>query len=290
MQGVSSREIYVVILVMYVYVPILFAPTRKDWSPYPTEIHALRCSLTSSTTIIHRSSNYLPLDRTKKQPMPAMSSRRALFLLFPLIPLSIAIAIPSSDDFFSTEDFQPSVGSGFNGATTDSNNAVRENSYIALAPTTNYAKTTTSSQDEFGNFDNLRAEQPPPTNQDQDQGLPQAVESGDFIVPGNNQLPTLEQTPPTQLETPQLNTADTEPLPTSNTDICKNPKETIPVCHSMYERTIIPPPLELEMVTTSTRSPLPLIVPLFLLIIYLSRKLINLCEGKHIKRSLLTTI
>lgn len=217
--------------------------------------------------------------------MPAMSSRRALFLLFPLIPLAIAIAIPSSDDFFSTEDFQPSVGSGFNGATTDSNNAIRENSYIALAPTTNYAKTTTSSQDEFGNFDNLRAEQPPQTNQDQDQGLPQAVESGDFIVPGNNQLPTLEQTPPTQLETPQLNTADTEPLPTSNTDICKNPKETIPVCHNMYERTIIPPPLELEMVTTSTRSPLPLIVPLFLLIIYLSRKLINLCEGKHIKRS-----
>lgn len=184
--------------------------------------------------------------------MPAMSSRRALFLLFPLIPLSIAIAIPSFDDFFSIEDFRPSVGSGFNGATTESDNAVGGNSYIALAPTTNYAEPTTSSQDEYGNFDNLLVEQPPSTNQDQDQGLPSAVDSGDFVVPGNNQLPTLEQTLPTQLETPQLNTADTEPLPTPNTAICKNPEETIPVCHSMYERTIIPPPLELEMVTTST--------------------------------------
>lgn len=195
-----------------------------------------------------------PLDRSKKQTMPAMSSLRALFLLFRLIPLSMAIAIPSFGDFFSTEDFQPSVGSGFNGATTDSNNAVGGNNYIALAPTTNYAETTTtpSSQDDFGNFDNLFAEQPPSRSQDQNQDLPQPVEPGDFVVPGNNQLSTLEQTPPNQLETPQLNTADTEPLPTPNTNICKNPKETIPVCHSMHERTMIPPPLELEMVTTST--------------------------------------
>lgn len=184
--------------------------------------------------------------------MPAMSSLRALFLLFPLIPLSIAIAIPSIDDFFSTEDFQPSVGSGFNGATTDPNNAVGGNNYIALALTTNYAETTTHSQDEFGNFDNLLAEQPPSRSEDQIQDLPQAVEPGEFVVPGTNQLPTLEQTPPNQLETPQLNTADTEPLPAPNTVICKNQEETIPVCHSMYERTIIPPPLELEMVTTST--------------------------------------
>lgn len=184
--------------------------------------------------------------------MPAMSSLRALFLLFPLIPLSIAIAIPSIDDFFSTEDFQPSAGSGFNGATTDPNNAVGGNNYIALAPTTNYAETTTHSQDEFGNFDNLLAEQPPSRSQDQSQDLPQAVEPGEFVAPGTNQLPTLEQTPPNQLETPQLNTADTEPLPAPNTVICKNQEETIPVCHSMYERTMIPPPLELEMVTTST--------------------------------------
>lgn len=235
---------------MHVYIPICCH--RRNLIPHPTEIHALCCSLTSSTIIIHSSSNYLLLDRSKKQPMPAMSSLRALFFLFPLIPLSIAIAIPPFDDFLSTENFQRSVSPDFNGATTDSNNAVGGSRYIALAPTTNYAETTTPSQDEFGNFDNLLAEQPPLTNQDQGQGLPQAVESGDFVVPGNNKLPTLEQTPPNQLETPQLNTADTQPLPTPNTVICKNPKETIPVCHSMRERTLIPPPLELEMATTST--------------------------------------
>lgn len=218
--------------------------------------------------------------------MPAMSSRCALFLLFLLIiPLTITIAIPSFDNFFTTKDFQPSVVgfSGFNGATADSGNAVvgGNNDYIALASTTNYyAKTTTpSSQDNFGNWDSmLLAEQQSPlstTNYGQAQGLPQGsvhkIGGEDFLVPGGeNQLPTFdeEQTRPNHLVTPQLdNTADTESLPRPNTNICKkNPKESIPVCHSMYERTMVPPSLELEMITTSTFVTHPTLSFAFLLL------------------------
>ncbi|MCJ1347422.1 hypothetical protein MMC31_005647, partial [Peltigera leucophlebia] len=171
--------------------------------------------------------------------MQAHFSTRALLLLSSLIHLSIAAVIPSSDDFFSTEPF-PSFDSAFNDGSSPSNR-------LALAPTTPYVET--APQEELTNFNtDLLAEEPTSTL---DQGGQQGVTSGQFILPENNGLPTLEQSSPNQLQAPtKLNTGDTQPLPGPNTLVCKNANEPIPVCHNMHERTLLPPPLDIEMCTT----------------------------------------
>lgn len=175
--------------------------------------------------------------------MHAKSSLRALLpFLFPFIHLSIAGVIPTSEDFFTTDSLLPSFDSNFNGGSNPK-------TAIALAPTTDPSQA--ASQVEFSNFGTDLFAESPSTIYDQEGQ--QGAASGQFVVPDTNTFPNLDQSSPNQLPaSAPLNTVDTKPLPGPNTAVCKNPKETIPVCHNMHERTLLPPPLDIEMATTST--------------------------------------